>query len=153
MKYWRFIAIGLAFIFLMYYYFVVYRDARQHDTQTANQQTITQKLWETKSDEQAPVLIKVTPTQLGSGQNPWKFTVTFTTHSGDLDQDPTKVAVLIDDRGNTYRPISWEGPQPGGHHIEGSFLFDTIEPTPKYVELKILDVGGIPERIFKWSLE
>lgn len=152
MKYWQFIAIALAFVFLIYYYFAVYQDGQKDYVQVDQSQT-AQKQWETYTSEQEPVLIKITPTQLGSGQSPWKFMVTFTTHSGDLDQDPTKVAVLVDDTGNTYRPISWEGPQPGGHHIEGSLLFNAVEPVPNYVELKILDVGGISERIFKWSLE
>ena len=153
MKYWRFIAVGLAFIFLMYYYFAVYRDARQHDVQQSNQQQTTQKQWETKTDEQEPVLIKVTPVQLGLNQNPWKFEVTFTTHSGDLDIDPTKVISLVDDKGNMYQPATWEGPGPGGHHISGTLLFNPITPFPKSVELKVKDVGSISERTFKWNLE
>lgn len=154
MKYWRYIAIGLVFVFLLYYYFAVYRDADQHDTQNVNQQqTTTQKQWETKTDEQAPVLIKVTPIELGSNQNQWKFTVAFTTHSVDLDQDPTKVMSLIDDQGKTYLPTAWEGPGPGGHHREGTLSFKAIQPLPKYIELEVKDVGGIPERSFRWDLE
>lgn len=153
MKYWRFIAIGLAAVFLAYYYFAVYRDARQQDTANTNQQITTQKQWETKTDERLPVLIKVTPMELGPNQNQWKFTVTFTTHSGDLNQDPAKVISLIDDQGKNYQPIAWEGPEPGGHHIEGAIVFNTINPAPKFIELKIKDVGDIPERSFKWNLQ
>lgn len=154
MKYWRYIAIGLAFVFLLYYYFAVYRDARQHDAaNTSPQQTTTQKQWETKTDEQQPILVKATPVSLGKSEPVWKFTVAFTTHSGDLEQDPTKVVALVDDSGNTYQPTAWEGPGPGGHHREGTLLFNAVQPTPKYIELKIKDVGGIPERSFKWNLE
>ena len=28
---------------------------------------------------------------------------------------PTKVISLIDDKGNVFEPLSWEGPGPGGH--------------------------------------
>lgn len=153
MKYWRFIVIGLAFVFLLYYYFAVYRDARQHDTTNiSKQQTTTQKQWETKTDEQPPVLVKVTPVQFGSNQHPWKFEVTFTTHSGDLDFDPVKAGVLLNDTGEAFSPISWEGPGPGGHHISGTLSFNAISNT-KFVELKIKNVGGVAERSFKWNLE
>ena len=153
MKYWRFIAIGLAFIFLLYYYFAVYRDARQHDLQESNQQQTTQKQWETKIDEQEPILIKVTPTQLGSDQNPWKFEIIFTTHSGDLNQDPTKIVTLVDDKGSIYQPTGWEGPGPGGHHVAGNIVFKPITPLPNWVEVKIKEVGGVPERSFRWNLK
>lgn len=153
MKYWRFIIIGLAFVFLLYYYFAVYRDARQHDTtNTSQQQTTTQKQWETKTDEQSPVLVKVTPVQFGSNQHQWKFEVTFTTHSGDLDFDPIKAAVLLNDTGEIFSPTLWEGPGSGGHHISGNLSFNAISNT-KFVELKIKNVGGVAERSFKWNLE
>jgi len=152
MKYWRVIAIALVTVSLIYYYFAVYEGGKKANEQVGQNQT-SSKQWETKTDEQSSVLIKVIPIQLGSGQNPWKFEVTFTTHSGDLDIDPTKVISLSDDNGNNFQPTSWEGPGPGGHHISGNLTFDAIAPTPKFVELKIKDVGGIPERSFKWKLE
>jgi len=152
-KYWRFIAIGLAFIFLLYYYVAVYQDGkRDHEQNQASQQT-AQKQWETYTSEQEPVLIKATPTELGKDARQWKFIIAFTAHSGDLNQDPTKVVSLADDKGNIYEPISWEGPGPGGHHREGTLIFNSINPIPKYIELKIKDVGGIAERSFKWNLE
>ncbi len=154
MKYWRFIAIGLAVIFLLYYYFAVYPDGRKGREQAAQtSQEQNAKQWETKTDEPPPVSIKITPTEFGKDAKLWKFTVVFTAHSGDLDQDPTKVAVLVDDKGSVYQPVSWEGPGPGGHHREGALIFNSINPIPKYVELKIKDVGGVPERSFRWNLE
>ncbi len=153
MKYWRFIIIGLAFIFLLYYYFAVYQDGKQYHAQNQTSQQAAQKQWETKTDEQPPVLVKATPTELGKDAKQWRFTVAFTAHSGDLDQDPLKVVSLFDDKGNVYEPISWEGPGPGGHHREGTLVFNSINPFPKFIELKIKDVGGIPERSFRWNLE
>ena len=152
MKYWRFIIIGLTLILLLYYFFTVYRDDWKKNAQVQQNQT-TSKQWEEKTDEQEPILIKVTPLELGLNQSLWKFRVIFTTHLGNLDQDPTKVVVLVDDKGSIYQPVAWEGPGPGGHHREGILEFNTIQPNPKYVELKIKDVGGIPERSFKWNLE
>lgn len=146
MKYWIFVSLGLALILVLGYYLVM-------TIKGPNPQSSNQKLWETKVDEQEPISIKVIPLQLGAGQNPWKFEVIFTTHSGDLDVDASKAAVLVDDKGNVFQPTSWEGPGPGGHHISGNLLFDPITPLPNFVELKIKNVGGIPERAFRWSLE
>lgn len=153
MKYWRFIIIGLAFVFLLYYYFAVYQDGKQDHAQNQASEQAAQKQWETKTDEQPPVLIKATPTELGKDVREWKFTVAFTAHSGDLDQDPIKVVSLVDDKGNSYEAILWEGPGPGGHHREGTLIFNSISPFPKFIELKIKGVGGIPERSLRWILE
>lgn len=153
MKYWRFIAIGLASISLLYYYFAVYQDGKLDQAQNQAGQQASQKQWETKTDEQPPVLIKATPIELGKDAKQWKFTVAFTAHSGDLDQDPIKVVSLLDDKSNIYEAISWEGPGPGGHHREGTLIFKNINPLPKFVELKIKDVGGILERFLRWNLE
>jgi hypothetical protein len=83
----------------------------------------------------------------------WKFQVVFDTHSGSLDDDLLTVASIVDDRGNAYQPTVWEGPGSGGHHREGALTFEAINPVPSYLELKIKDVGGIPERSFRWVFE
>lgn len=116
---------------------------------------IAQNNWETKINDQPPVNIKITPVELGmsKGVQAWKFDVAFDTHSGSLDQDPVQVAILIDDKGNIYKPTGWEGPGPGGHHREEILVFDPINPFPQSVELKIKDIGGIPERSFKWNIQ
>lgn len=154
MKYWRFIAIGIVLVFLLYYFFVVYKkDQPNPQIQNKQAQTANQTEWETKIDEQEPVLIKVTPLQLGAGQDSWKFEIDFTTHSIDLDIDVAKVTTLINDKGNSFQPISWEGPGPGGHHISGTLMFKAITPVPKFIELKIKDVGGVFERSFRWDIQ
>ena len=81
------------------------------------------------------------------------FRITFTTHSGSLDDDPTSVASMVDEVGNVYLPTGWEGPGPGGHHREGMLVFNAIESTPKYIELRVNGIGGISERLFRWNLE
>ncbi len=154
MKYWRFIAIGLAFAFLLYYYFAVYQDAKKMDAEQAQQnQVANQKQWETKTEEQATPLIKVTPLKIGADHNPWEFEVTFTTHSGDINMDILKVVTLVDDRGMVYMPIRWDGPTPEGHHVSGKLIFNPVSPSPKTIEIKFKDVGSIAERSLKWNLE
>ena len=59
----------------------------------------------------------------------------------------------MDDKGNIYQPKMWEGPGPGGHHREGVLVFSPIEPAPKYVELRIKNIGGIAERLFRWDVK
>ena len=154
MKYARFITIGLAFVFLIYIFFVIFQDRAKNGAENAqtNQEQGVQQ-WETKTDEQPPVTIKVTPIELGKDTRVWKFDIVLDTHSGSLDDDLTAVTTLTDDKDNTYQPISWEGPGPGGHHREGMLIFNAINPSPPYVELRIKNVGGVPERSFKWNIE
>lgn len=143
MKYTRFILIGL--IAVVSVLFVMTRNKQDsHPQRQANESR-----FETKVDEQGQVTIKVAPQVSNSAQ--WKFTIVFDTHSVELNQDLLQIAVLTDDQGNTYKPTAWEGPGPGGHHREGILLFESISPTTSYVELRIKNIGGIPERLFKWD--
>ena len=111
----------------------------------------TVKEWESKIDDQANITVTVTPTLLGEKSGEWKFDVVIDTHSVEVDQDMTKIVVLVDDQGKEYAPLNWEGPT-GGHHREGVLSFNSVEST-KSVEIKIKDIAGIPERSFKWSLK
>ncbi len=138
MKYLLYIIIGLATTAFLY--FGIF------NSEQSNQQ------WETKTDNQLPVTIKVTPIELSQSANQWRFTVVFDTHSESLDQDLTKAISLADDKGSAYQPIAWEGSGPGGHHREGVLVFNAIQPMPQSVELKIKNVGGIPERLFQWDI-
>lgn len=156
MKYLKFAAIIFALIFILYYYFGIY-DGRKQQPQI-NQQIesvsgIGQKQWETKTNEEPPVTIKITPIEIGENAEMWRFGVVFDTHSGSLDDDLMKIAVLADDKGKSYRPVDWKGSVPGGHHREGVLVFNAINPVPLYAELKIKNVGGISERSFKWNIK
>lgn len=155
MKYLKFLPIILALAFLLYYYIGVYQPQKKVSQQNG-QPVIAgqeQKQWDTKSDDQQPIAIKVTPLEMGQGAQQWRFTVVFDTHSGELNQDLMSVVSLSDDKRGTYQPTAWEGPGPGGHHREGVLVFAPVNPLPKYVELKIKDVGGIALRSFKWNIE
>lgn len=155
MKYTRFIMVGLVFAFLMYVFFVVYQNLTRSNGQNPqiNQEQTDKQQWETKTDEQPPVTVSVTPLELGRNAQVWKFDIALDTHSGSLDDDLNVMTILVDDKGNTYQPISWERPEPGGHHREGMLIFNAINPSPPYVKLKIKNVGGVPERSFKWYVE
>ncbi|MEK7081204.1 MAG: hypothetical protein AAB902_02350 [Patescibacteria group bacterium] len=118
----------------------------------ANQQTTTKQNWESKTDEQSAITVTVTPIDIFPRSKQWKFDISMNTHSIELDQDLTKTTVLVDNQGKEYRPIAWEGPV-GGHHREGVLVFNAINPLPKYIELKIKNIGSsVTERLFKWDL-
>jgi hypothetical protein len=146
MKYKLLIIIGLVVALFTYFFFVVNRDKQNSNAQ---QQT-NENSFETKTDEQGQVSVKVTPQGFSGAQ--WKFDVVFDTHSVELNQDLMQAVVLVDDRGNEYQLTTWEGSEPGGHHREGQLVFNAINPLPVYVELKIQDVGGIAERSFRWDI-
>ncbi|AHB40137.1 MAG: hypothetical protein ACD_24C00479G0003 [uncultured bacterium] len=107
---------------------------------------------ETKESNDGPVSVTVTPLDVGDNASLWSFDIALNTHSEEIGEDLTVVSVLIDDGGKTYRPISWEGSAPGGHHRSGVLKFSAISPRPNTLELKINNVGGISERSFKWEL-
>lgn len=154
MKYLLYIIIGLGIVALL---FLVYINREQ--PQLSNNQPTAQSLntaegnWESRTDDQPPVAITVTPIEFGTGVEKWKFQIAFDTHSGSLDDDLLAVASLVDDAGNVYQPMAWDGPGPGGHHREGILVFAALNPAPSYVELKIKNAGGVPERLFKWELK
>lgn len=141
--------LALAFIggFLIFYNFkTVSTPPTQNNSDISN----TSQKWESKVDDQASVTVTVTPTLLSEESEEWKFDVVMDTHSVELDQDMTKIAILVDEQGKEYKALSWEGPT-GGHHREGIITFNKITPAPKSVELKISDIGGVV-RIFNWQL-
>lgn len=137
MKYTRLIMIGLAFIFVIYVFSVVYQDRIKNDAQnipiSTNQSETNNRQWETKTDDQPPVTIKVTPIEIGKDAQAWKFNIVLDTHSVELDQNLIQIATLVDDKENVYTPIVWEGSGPGGHHREGILIFNALGPAPQSV--------------------
>lgn len=121
-------------------------------TPETNQRTNNSQKWETKTDNQANVTVIITPSNLSAEAREWKFDIMIDTHSVELDQDMTKVAMLVDDSDKEYKPLRWEGAPAGGHHREGLLVFNRVTPTPKFVELKISDIGGMV-RSFVWQLK
>ena len=98
------------------------------------------------------VTVDVKPMQFAAGK-PARFEVSMNTHSVDLGVDLIAVSTLTDDQGKEYRPVSWDGPGPGGHHRSGVLEFPVLEGTPRSVTLVIRDIAKVPERVFQWDLE
>lgn len=142
--------LALAFIggFLVFYNPKPAPDPVQENSSVSE----TQQKWESRIDDQANVTVTVTPSNLSIDSKEWKLDVVMDTHSVELDQDMTGVAMLVDDFGKEYKPLRWEGAGAGGHHREGMLVFGAINPMPSHLELKIKSVGGV-DRSFKWDFE
>lgn len=123
-------------------------------TRAANTSTSAGKAsspFATKSNSGGSVDVEVTPTALNIGE-PMAFDLAMNTHSVDLSDDMTQIAVLRDDAGKEYKPTAWEGGEPGGHHRAGVLKFAALTSKPKYLELVIKGLARVPERVFRWDL-
>ena len=120
-------------------------------TQENSSVSNTQQKWESKVDDQTSVTVTVTPSDLSAESGEWKFDIVMSTHSVELDQDMTKVAILVDDFDKEYSPIRWEGAPAGGHHREGVLIFAPVAPYPQDLKLNIKDIGGV-QRLFSGIL-
>lgn len=100
--------------------------------------------------EQAGISFEVKPLDFNFN-DPVKFEIKITTHTGSLDFDLIKISILEDDEGNQYQPLDWQGSPPGGHHREGILAFDKLKEKSKSIRLIIKD--GLSPRIFEWDLE
>ncbi|MEP7162581.1 MAG: hypothetical protein ABI747_02355 [Candidatus Moraniibacteriota bacterium] len=96
------------------------------------------------------ITIAVTPGNILPESQTWEWEIGLNTHSGDLDQDLLQIAVLTDGKGNVYKPLSWEGPRPGGHHINGKLFFPVPRPLPSSIQLTLSQVAGV-DRVFRWG--
>ncbi len=132
-------------------FLIFYKDRSPSNQPDDTAEVSTSQKWETKPDDQASVTVVVTPLDLSSQSKEWKFDIGMNTHSVELDQDMTKVAVLVDDQGKEYPAATWQGPGGGGHHREGVLTFNSIAPYPQHLTLKIKDIGAV-ERVFSWTL-
>ncbi|HEY4518015.1 MAG TPA: hypothetical protein VJG48_00135 [Candidatus Paceibacterota bacterium] len=103
-----------------------------------------------QTNDEGNVEIAITPLVVAQSAPTWDFKIKMDTHSVELDQDITKAAVLGDGRDDNSAPIAWEGTPAGGHHREGVLKFKPLKPRPKKINLKITNIGGIPERKYSW---
>ncbi|MBI5230507.1 MAG: hypothetical protein HY981_04395 [Candidatus Magasanikbacteria bacterium] len=108
--------------------------------------------FESRVDEQRGVNIEVTPAKIELNV-PLQFDINLSTHTVDLDDDLVKQSILLDDQSNEYKPVSWTGSGPGGHHRSGTLFFAPFNTIPRYFELRIRDIGEAPERVFKWNVK
>jgi len=146
-KYSKVIALSLAILAIgvtIYYYIT--------NNPTEITQSPNQYILNTQINSEGLVTIEVTPKNLSESAETWDFEIVLDTHSGNLEQDLTETSILIDDKGNKFNPISWEGDPPQGHHRSGVLKFKPISQRLKLIELKINQVGDIGERSFRWEL-
>lgn len=108
------------------------------------------KTYETKTDTQGTIEVEVTPKVLSSKENS-TFEVAINNHQVDLNYDLAKIAVLTDDKGNKYLPVSWSGKE-GGHHSAGTLIFGPVLKDTKKIKFLIKDIEGV-DRIFEWVLK
>lgn len=106
----------------------------------------------TQSSSEQGVTVKVTRKVTGSPDSRWEFAIVLETHSAELGDDLTQSATLAADDGRTFKPLSWTGAAPGGHHREGVLAFDVPAPRPSVIELRIARPGESAPRIFRWQL-
>lgn len=111
-----------------------------------------QEILSSQTNSQGSVTVQVTPKELSQSSSSWDFEIVLDTHSGNLDQDLTKISFLVDDEGNQFEPSSWEGDPAQGHHRTGVLKFKPFSPKPKLIELKIGKIGDVDEKSFKWEL-
>ncbi|MBI4786005.1 MAG: hypothetical protein HY782_03040 [Chloroflexi bacterium] len=107
--------------------------------------------FESKSNEGGSVTVVVKPTALAVGETV-AFDVAMDTHSVELSDDMTKIAILRDDAGKEYKATAWDGPGGGGHHREGIIKFAALTSKPHHVELVIKGLAKVPERVFQWDM-
>jgi hypothetical protein len=106
----------------------------------------------TQKSSEHGVTVAVTPQELSSNARTWDFKIVLDTHSGDLNDDLLKTAVLLDGTGTQHAPVAWDGAAPGGHHREGVLKFKPVSPTPDTIELRIQRPGESAPRSFRWQL-
>ena len=104
-----------------------------------------------RSNSDGGVQVVVKPKNIAAGA-PWEFDVAMNTHIKPLTADPGKAAVLIDGSGRRYQPIGWQGDPPGGHHRKGVLRFPAPAAQTSSFEVQIEGIGGVPKRVFKWTM-
>ena len=103
----------------------------------------------TKNNDSGGLSIDATPIDFSFGK-PVQFEIVLTAHQEDLDFDLTQQSVLIDDLGNTYLPLEWQGGR-GGHHLSGKLIFPPLKDKTDKIKLVIKGIYNTEERIFEWN--
>ena len=115
-------------------------------------QVSEQTTLQTQTLTDGAVIYKVIPKNLTTLATTWDFEINLDTHTGSLDQDLVAIVRLVDDKGNEYRSVKWEGAPPGGHHREGTLKFSAVTPRPTFIELNIQTTDSTKEANLRWNL-
>lgn len=114
-----------------------------------SKEQVQQKTFTKQSDDQGEVIVEVTPISLDAGKEV-KFRVALDTHSVELAYDLMKTSKLVDDKGQSLVPFSWNGGS-GGHHLNGELVFPSLATETKSAQLVIANISGFDRR-FIWNL-
>ena len=106
-----------------------------------------------QSSQASGVSVSVKPTDVSAAAKTWTFEVALNTHSGDLSDDLTRTARLVDAAGKEQPPAGWEGAPAGGHHRTGVLRFKALSPRPDTLELRMVRPGETAPRTFRWTLK
>ncbi len=135
----KFILVGLLVITLILVVLTIYSLI----TDKTKEFKVVQNQFQTFTSSENNVEFQVTP--LSSSE----FEISISTHSVDLGFDLAEISTLYDDLGTTYKPLKWEGSEPGGHHRSGVLKFSAIDDNAKSIKLVIVDSA---RREFSWNL-
>ena len=95
------------------------------------------------------VEVEVTPISVVSEKDT-VFELSLDTHSVELNYDYTQIAVLTDDRGDSYQPTQWTGGS-SGHHLQGELIFEPLSENPNQLTLTLEGIDNKSEA-FTWQL-
>ena len=104
-----------------------------------------------RTNDAAGVRVVVAPRALTAGAATWEFDVTLDTHTKPLNDDLVAGSTLLDEKGQSTSPVSWQGDSPGGHHRKGILKFTAPTGNPTAFELQMKGVGGANLRTFRWE--
>lgn len=126
--------------------------SKNGDSSSKNKSVVSQKgELSPQENEGGNVTVTVKPKVLKVGEKP-TFEIEFNTHSVELSFDITQISSIVDEKGNVLNDSAWNGTPVGGHHREGTLIFNTPLPQTKYVELIFKNVSEVTERKFRWEL-
>ncbi len=78
------------------------------------------------------------------------FSISLQTHTVDLAFRMTEIAELTINGSTVVQPVSWEGPEPGGHHISGELWFSGVSIEPESIRLELKDIADV-DWVFEWA--
>lgn len=88
------------------------------------------------------------------------FAITLDTHAGDLSKyDFLKSVRLRNNNGQQVAPLKWVSTAEGSHHRAGGLVFPKtdqagrpIDAQVKVIELVVRGLGGVAQRLLRWTL-
>ncbi len=107
----------------------------------------------TRTSSVGPVTVAVTPLPPAAPGEPLRLKVVLDTHSVDLDGVAFEAVVGVRSGGATVASPRVESTKGSGHHREAVLVFpSTVGAGASTLEVVVKDVGGVPERVFRWDL-